>query len=344
VVHIGEIALRAGVSRSTVSYALSGKRPVSPSTRARINAVIEEVGYRPSAAARALAAGHTDTIALFVPRRSRRLNSNQLPFVAAVVETAEECGLDVLLSTALPHAGLPSLVRLVTERRVDGVVLMETRTPEPLAEELHRRGAPFVTIGRTGDGLVHDWVDHDQEAAVRACARSLTDQGHRRIALVLGDQETLDINYGLAVYSSAGFRAALDETGAQGEVIACGESFDAGFGLGARLAVSAEAPTGLVIVNDAALVGISVGLTSGGCSVPGDVSIAVVVVPGAAQGVSQLPPLTGVDVPVDAMAGIAVTVLAERLKHPEGPPVQRLIPAPLVDRGSAVPPRPDRRP
>ena len=54
---VGAIARRAGVSRSTVSYALSGRRTVSPETRRRIAQVIEEVGYRPNAAARALSVG-----------------------------------------------------------------------------------------------------------------------------------------------------------------------------------------------------------------------------------------------------------------------------------------------
>src|ERR1044071_7596087 len=51
---IGEIARRAGVARSTVSYALTGRRPVSAATKQRIQAVIDEIGYRPNAAARAL--------------------------------------------------------------------------------------------------------------------------------------------------------------------------------------------------------------------------------------------------------------------------------------------------
>lgn len=65
--NIGEIAQRAGVSRSTVSYALSGKRPVSEDTRRKIQRVIDELGYRPNASARALANGRTNTIGLVFP-------------------------------------------------------------------------------------------------------------------------------------------------------------------------------------------------------------------------------------------------------------------------------------
>jgi transcriptional regulator with XRE-family HTH domain len=61
------IARRAGVSRSTVSYALSGKRPVAAATRKRIQDVIDELGYRPNATARALKEGRTRTIGLVIP-------------------------------------------------------------------------------------------------------------------------------------------------------------------------------------------------------------------------------------------------------------------------------------
>src|SRR5215469_8521490 len=96
--NIGEVARRSGVSRSTVSYALSGKRPVSAATRQRIKSVIDELGYRPNAAARALKEGRTRTLGLVVPPASGRLTFMQLDFVGAVMETAAAVVLDVLLS------------------------------------------------------------------------------------------------------------------------------------------------------------------------------------------------------------------------------------------------------
>ena len=86
--NIGEIARRAGVSRSTVSYVLSGKRTVSEATRQRIQAVIDELDYRPNASARALKEGRTRTLGLVIPPASQRLTDMQLGFVASVVEAA----------------------------------------------------------------------------------------------------------------------------------------------------------------------------------------------------------------------------------------------------------------
>lgn len=106
--NIGEIARRAGVSRSTVSYALSGKRTVSPETRARIQQVIEEFDYRPNAAARALKEGRTRTIGLFIPPPARRLTYMQLEFVASVLEAAAQEDLDVLVCPPATCRSAPS--------------------------------------------------------------------------------------------------------------------------------------------------------------------------------------------------------------------------------------------
>lgn len=79
--NIGEIARRAGVSRSTVSYALSGKRPASEATRRKIRRVVDESGYRPSASARALANGRTSTIGLVFPPSGNHNTAMRLDFI-----------------------------------------------------------------------------------------------------------------------------------------------------------------------------------------------------------------------------------------------------------------------
>src|SRR5687768_17090846 len=147
---IGEIARRAGVSRSTVSYVLSGKRAVSESTRRRIEKVIAESGYRPNAAARALKEGRARTLGLVIPPASQRLTDMQLDFVGSVVEAAAHSDLDVLLS---PSGGDHdrSFERLVTGRRVDGVIVMEIRLEDARVERLQQTGLPFVGIGRTAN-------------------------------------------------------------------------------------------------------------------------------------------------------------------------------------------------
>src|SRR4051794_19474601 len=158
--NIGEIARRAGVSRSTVSYALSGKRPVATATRKRIQHVIDELGYRPNATARALKEGRTRTIGLVIPPAGNRLTHMQLDFVASVVDSAAGADLDVLLS---PSGGDHdrSFERLVSESRVDGVILMEIRLKDARVGRLLEAGLPFVGIGHTMDDQAMCWIDVD---------------------------------------------------------------------------------------------------------------------------------------------------------------------------------------
>ena len=100
-------------------------------------------GYRPNAAARALKEGRTRTLGLVIPPASQRLTDMQLGFVASVVEAAARADLDVLLS---PSGGDHdrSFERVVTGRRVDGVILMEIRLEDARVARLQQTGLPFV--------------------------------------------------------------------------------------------------------------------------------------------------------------------------------------------------------
>ena len=96
---IGEVARRAGVSRSTVSYAITGKRPVSEKTRERIFAIMRDGGYRPNAAAQALRSGSTNTLGMVIPPADHsHLTAGQLVLVGAAVEAAADRDYDVLMS------------------------------------------------------------------------------------------------------------------------------------------------------------------------------------------------------------------------------------------------------
>src|SRR5207253_1172877 len=109
----------AGVSRSTVSYALSGKRPISAATRERIEQVMRDAGYVPNAAAQALKRGSMQTLGFVMPPADHRhLTGGQLEMLGAAVETAADCDFDVLLSPG-GRAGDASFERLIGQRRVD---------------------------------------------------------------------------------------------------------------------------------------------------------------------------------------------------------------------------------
>ena len=332
--NIGEIARRAGVSRSTVSYALSGKRPVTEETRQRIQTVIDELGYRPNAAARALKEGRTRTLGLVIPPATQRLTDMQLGFVASVVEAAARADLDVLLS---PSGGDHdrSFERIVTGRRVDGVILMEIRLEDQRVSRLQQAGLPFVTIGHTAHAQGTCWVDVDYATLIARCVHHLADLGHRTIALINRSAELVAAGYGPAHRTLAGFTEAVRQRNLTGVTLTCGDDAASGETCIERLLGEHPAATGAVTINEAALPGIQRALERAHYSIPGDFSLAGVAAQHWAEDLR--PPLTAADVPTLHMGASAVELLLERIATPEAPPRHLLLAPPISLRDSTGP-------
>jgi DNA-binding LacI/PurR family transcriptional regulator len=335
--NIGEIARRAGVSRSTVSYALSGKRSVSEETRQRIQAVIDELDYRPNAAARALKEGRTRTLGLVIPPASLRLTDMQLGFVASVVEAAARVDLDVLLS---PSGGDHdrSFERLISGRRVDGVIVMEIRLEDERVTRLQQAGLPFVTIGHTARPQGTSWVDVDYAALIARCVHHLADLGHRHVALINRSTELVAAGYGPAQRALAGFSGAVAERGLTGVDLCCADDAAGGEACVEQLRARHPDVTAIATLNEAALPGIQRALERAGVAVPRDLSIAGVAARHWAE--DFRPALTAADVPTE-MGNHAVDLLLERIATPDAPPRHLLLTPPISLRASTGP-VPDR--
>ncbi len=332
--NIGEIARRAGVSRSTVSYALSGKRTVSDATRRRIQQVIDELDYRPNAAARALKEGRTRTLGLVIPPASRRLTDMQLGFVASVVEAAARADLDVLLS---PSGGDHdrSFERVISGRRVDGVILMEIRLEDERVTRLARTGLPFVTIGRVSEPEGTWWVDADYSSLVGRCVHHLADLGHRHLALINRSSELVAAGYGPAHRALAGFADAVAARCVHGIDMCCADEPAGGERCIGEILTAHPEVTGAVVINEAALPGIQRGLADAGLTVPRDFSIAGVAARHWAE--DFRPALTAADVPAHELGAGAVDLLLERIASPVSGPRHLLLVPPVSLRGSTGP-------
>ena len=324
------------MSRSTVSYALSGKRPVSAATARRINEVIDELGYRPNASARALAEGRTRTLGLVIPPASRRLTDVQLGFVASVVEAAAIHDLDVLLS---PSGGDHdrSFERMITGRRVDGVILMEILLEDPRVARLERSDLPFVTIGHVEQPGASWWVDVDYAALVRRCVHHLADLGHQDVVLINRSAELVAAGYGPAVRAAAGFREAVHQRGLTGEVVCCADESPAGLTCFEEIHTRWPEITAAVTINEAALPGLQRALHRAGLAVPRDFSITGVIADRLAE--EFHPPLTAADVPAGEMARLAVDLLIEQIVDPDATPRHALL-EPVISLRSGTGARP----
>jgi DNA-binding LacI/PurR family transcriptional regulator len=312
-VSIADIAERAGVSASTVSYALSGKKPVSAELRRRVMQAVQELGYRPHAAARALASRRSHTIALHVPPLSRGLVATQLEFVSAIAEETSRHGYDLLLSVSGDEQ--ETITRLVQEGVVDGLILMEVRLEDPRVQLLRGFGTPFVLVGRPADSSGLRYVDADTDAMVRRAMTYLHGLGHREIAFVNLPEALLEAGYAPAVRALDAYRVACSSLGIRAVAVSCGTSVDATQSCVEELLADRPGVSALLSNNDDALAGLMAALPVAGRRVPEDVSVFGIL--GATRaGQLTRPRLTAIELPTVAMGVAAARILIAGLEDP----------------------------
>jgi DNA-binding LacI/PurR family transcriptional regulator len=186
--NIHDVARVAGVSISTVSYALSGKRPIGEKTRLRIDEAVRQLDYMPNAAGRMLAGTRTRIFALTAPLRSDTSAPAHMAFVLAVATAARKYDYDVLLLTE--DEATDGLRRVSSSRLVDGIIVLDVSLNDERADLVRSLGVPAALIGVPGnvEGLV--CVDLDFDAAAALAVDRLVDAGHTSLAL-LGHPEAV---------------------------------------------------------------------------------------------------------------------------------------------------------
>ncbi|MBQ7859675.1 MAG: LacI family DNA-binding transcriptional regulator [Faecalibacterium sp.] len=187
VMNLSQIAAELGVSKTTVSRAISGKGRVSEETRAKVQAYIRIHNYRPNLVARGLAQNKTYNVALVIPRHFQQLDLAFLRrTMGAVYELATQNDYDVLLSMVSERDTSP-LRRLLDNHKIDGAILTRTIMNDPLIPLLKEYSLPFVAIGRPQppDDQVMS-VDNDQVGGARELTTLLLMKGMRRIAILGG--------------------------------------------------------------------------------------------------------------------------------------------------------------
>src|SRR5699024_3708574 len=181
-VTIGDVASIAKVSRSTASYALSGKRTVSDEVRRRVEAAVRELGYTPNAGARALATAQTRVIGLLAQFLEDEFAPAMLQYMLGVSNTACELGYDILLATE--EDGRSALRRMTDSRMVDGIVLLNVAEQDDRLPILRKAPQPGALVGLPADCTGVDVFDLDFEEAGRLMVEHLRKLGHRELILV----------------------------------------------------------------------------------------------------------------------------------------------------------------
>lgn len=189
-VTISDIAHRLGISTASASYALNGRAGVSETTRKRVLDLAAELDWHPSSSARALSRSRSDTVGMVLKRNpdlwgSEPYYMNLLRGVEDVLSQAEQ-GLMLRMVGTGPDADTAVYRRWASERRVDGVIVLDLAVDDERPGLLRELGMPFVLHGIRVDPATGERVVEDLVTDARIIVDHLAELGHRRIVFVTG--------------------------------------------------------------------------------------------------------------------------------------------------------------
>lgn len=322
---IGQVAALAGVSTPTVSRVVTGSANVSPETRARVEAAIAHLHYRPSAIARALSYGKTMTIAAVVPFLTHPSSVHR---IRGLIEGLRASRLPLTLyDIEEPHHRLEHIEALTGTHPPIGMVIGLDPTHEEIGALL-ATGSPVVFVDADVPGFSSISVDH--RAAGRLAAQHLLDLGHEHIGFV-GDLESTPSGFVSSALHRRGYRDALvaasispnpslERTGLHGQDYARVHA------LGLLKAV--EPPTGIVAASDTQAMGVIDAARELGVEVPDELSI----IGFDDIATSAFVGLTTVSQPLEASGCMAAEILIAAIEAPGAPEVHERLPVDLVIR------------
>lgn len=270
--NIREIARKAGVSRSTVSRVINNVETVDPRLARRVNAVIEEVGYRPNFQAQALARGRSHTVGLIVSELS---GGN--PFFAEIIlyfeRAAVERGFEVLISFADTETDPDHVlvcVNRMRERQVEGIAVLTFGMEESLVGKTDGLNLPMVYAG---EPLQLDAANLriNYLTGIRDAVQHLADFGHTRIGYLSGR-----LTWSSMRTRYDALRRAMKSVGVQFNrqlVAECDHTLDGGMQGMATLLSLPKPPTAVLCCNDMAAIGAIKTLNARGLQVGKDVSL-----------------------------------------------------------------------
>ncbi|MFB7715515.1 LacI family DNA-binding transcriptional regulator [Streptomyces sp. NPDC056105] len=309
-VTLAEVARHAGVSASTVSYVLSGKRSISAATRERVESSVRKLGYHPNAGARALASSKANIIALMVPLRTDMYVPVMMEIAMAVATAARTHGYDILLLTG--EEGAEAVRRIEGSALADAMIVMDVELDDERLPLLRAANRPAVLIGLPADTAGLNCVDLDFAAAGAVCAEHLAELGHREVAVIGEAAAVYERHTGFAERTLTGLRERSAELGLRLLHRPCEGSYASVSATLSRVFDERPGTTAFVVQNEAATDPLLALLRQSGRAVPEDVSVVAVCPEQVAAHASV--PLTSVAVPAQEMGRRAVEQVIAKIE------------------------------
>ena len=335
--NIRQVAELAGVSHQTVSRVLNDHPSIRPATRERVLKVIEDVGYRPNSAARALATSKSNRIGVLVDSAVEYGPNSTL---RGIETAARAAGYSVTSATVVgddPDSGAPGHGVALEHLMSQGIDALCVIAPRSSSLDRLRAATPHIpalVIKAAGDDTFLT-ASVDQELGAALAVRHLIDLGHRRIAHVSGPLDWLDAHARHRAWQREIRSAGLDEL----EAVVGDWTADFAYGL-ARDPGRLPPCTAIFAANDQMALGLIHGFAERNISVPGDISI--VGFDDLPEAKHFLPPLTTVRQDFRALGECSVEVLRSALEGRELDRRSIIAPLLLVRESTAPPPKDDR--
>jgi len=332
---IRDVARESGVSVATVSYVLNnGPRPVRDSTRQRVLAVMRRLDYHPNAMARGLVRRRLNTLGvLFSSVEAPVANNYAICVLRGIMAAAADQAYNITLFTRMWHDERCSA--RFGDRRTDGILVVAPLIGSDVVAGLAgRSGLPVVVVSAPSGDPQIPWLDVDNAAGAALAARHLLELGHRRIAMLLGNEDQTSIHQ-----RRDAFVATLAEAGVTiPPAYWLPGSFDpACVYRNARSLLSLpERPTAVFTANDDMALTVLEVARGMGLDVPGDLS--VVGFDDSPTSSKTLPPLTTVHHPLAEIGEAATRLLINRVEEQSDGPKEIVFAPELRIRGTTAPP------
>ena len=305
---IKDVALRAGVSVTTVSHVVNDTRHVSAKGRERVELAIRELGYVPNAMARSLKSNTTSTLGMLIPNSSN-------PYFAEIVRIVEDrcfgAGYTLVLCNTDDEPRRQSVyLQVLAERRIDGLIVVSTGDDDSLVTQLQGLRIPTVLVDREIADPSCDLVETAHMQGGLLAVRHLLSLGHKRIACLGGPEGLTPSEQRIE-----GWRMALAEAGTtpNADALLWRGAFTSQSGYEAMHAIlrTEHPPSAVFVCNDLMAIGALRAAHESGVHVPDELSI--VGFDDIELSAYTSPPLTTVAQPKERIGALAVDMLLERV-------------------------------
>lgn len=257
-----DIARLAGVSESTVSYALSGKRPISDAVKKRVLAAVEQAGYKSNYAAAALAGGSPRMVTMMISNLfatpASRING---ALVDGIVDGVRAAGFHSVI-WPVSNDDESDVDLLLRSNFSGGVILMNVKEKDERLRLLNRAKVPFVVLGRTKVDFEYNFVDRDFQSVDKIALSKLKELGHENIGIILSDSPI-----------PAHLKRAAASLKMKLELLDVPNTLDGGALLAVHFKESHPTISGIISFLDAATIGFVNAAADSGLSIPREVSI-----------------------------------------------------------------------